>query len=1381
MSKTYGYRLKFYATDAGLRAKFQRAIDITNATWVDVSGEYAPDSTADPSSVGATISASGITIPSAGAGVGLVSDPGNSQRFTWLLDGSGVLPITLPTSGVGNYFVLENYAYVSGNKHAMIGSGLSDVDPSGIGYFIAFQADSAGPQPLYSFNGSGFSTGAGSIIAGLDKAVFSTEYGNDGTPYFSQTTSRWFDASNGDHGGHHVSDLGDFSQLTYSIIVGKRNTFSTSGLYTFEAYLYWSSEGEESEGGGGGDSDSSIGSQVLEDRYAALLIQDERVITANINLTDSTFTQTERIAGIPEPQQTTDLICSASGGQKNADYEIIITEPGFPDEAGFLWREKEETDFGYIGQGRDIVAERMFLVDSTTPHHMSSITTKAGVIVIAYGTYIDPTSSPIRVATYKGGDTFTSAIDIIDAAGNLDLQKSDADAGGTFAGCCLLYDSEADIVYLFVRVFLETPSSNMITQLYTYTSEDDGTTWVLQSENAIVPLDRFYSGLQARYYAYDNMQAIFVGKSILLIMSAYFNNGSTEAYSITTLASYDYGAHFYQIETVDSNAYDIAASGNVVIYRDPTSDGSDIKFKRFVSVQGWSAVSEVSLGSGTKYAGTELALLKRKNGEYVALLGTGGDTGDWASTTQKWSQNIQYVQGIDTDVEDAKIHFHPIISTHNDVIAFLETCIAEYQGGLFSFFRTDGGEHDEYLYALRLGGYSNMGLPDYYGDIFTGEVQAHYLWVGFGYTSASTITRYATAFFPTMFPDDFGATLTGSETLALGGGVTQPRRYRFGGTGTAGTSTIYATSGLGDDFAGTAIIEFEAGTANTTTLYTKGCGVGVIFDDLTHKVTAFVGFYKTGSNYYYRLMENSTTSLYVGQFAAVTSTLKFRLVFDGVDRTISLFVGDIYYFGSGEVSDIVRWSLVYRGSLTLSATTGSHRFQYDFGISSNDAGDYWDLYHIKAIEVLGDSYDISAVTAIADDTTDYRHPIIATSKSVYIQDQLSISWTKGPGKMGDKWIISPGYTYPIENLDGFKHPAKSSEWHSSTLTIDPIYIVYTLENGAPAQWQTPIIGVYLEKPNFPLAYLEGQKTTGGSWSSILTIDNRQGFAGLGYTTALASGLYGPGLMPSSDTDAAPRIIQHGELIGGYVTCYDGSGGFRNRPIRFNTEGVWAGSSSSSKKPIIYVDDWDTSFGTGTLDIIWPQSLSIINDITDAYVQIRLKITPEYALYGDDVFKLAKSVIGPVYLFPRKHSWGRMITRDQNYRLSTVQSGQRFAKKLGASRRKVQFAWAEYAGDDMNLLVSDPNYISITEEGEAIGLRESLPYLYEGLHEQLQGGVRCAVLATALMSGTDTIQTTDPKIILRGRITSSYQRNANLGKVAESEYWVIPTFEFEEEL
>ena len=58
----YGYRLRFYTTDDGLKAAFELALDPEGTTWEQASDEYAPDSTAD-TDVGATVAAAGITIP----------------------------------------------------------------------------------------------------------------------------------------------------------------------------------------------------------------------------------------------------------------------------------------------------------------------------------------------------------------------------------------------------------------------------------------------------------------------------------------------------------------------------------------------------------------------------------------------------------------------------------------------------------------------------------------------------------------------------------------------------------------------------------------------------------------------------------------------------------------------------------------------------------------------------------------------------------------------------------------------------------------------------------------------------------------------------------------------------------------------------------------------------------------------------------------------------------------------------------------------------------------------------------------------------------------------------------------------------------------------
>lgn len=231
----YGYRLRFYTTDDGLKAAFELALDPEGTTWEQASDEYAPDSAAD-TDVGATVAAAGITIPAAGTGVGVHGTPSGGQQWSWLLDGNGNIPLTLPTTGKGLYYLSVTHSH-SGANGTRVASGLCNTDPSGNGYFIGFQKDSSGPRAIYSYNNGVYTTGT--VTTGLNQATLRAGYKNSGTPTFTGMNSRWYDSGYSDYTSHYISLSNTIGTPVFSIVAAKSATMSSSAIVTLESILSW--------------------------------------------------------------------------------------------------------------------------------------------------------------------------------------------------------------------------------------------------------------------------------------------------------------------------------------------------------------------------------------------------------------------------------------------------------------------------------------------------------------------------------------------------------------------------------------------------------------------------------------------------------------------------------------------------------------------------------------------------------------------------------------------------------------------------------------------------------------------------------------------------------------------------------------------------------------------------------------------------------------------------------------------------------------------------------------------------------------------------------------------------------------------------------------
>lgn len=1340
MATYYGYRLKFYCTDDGPRAVFQGAANSDMSTWNDISVEYEPDSTADPESVGATVSADGISLPT---GSMIASKPSEAQRWVWLLDGSGNIPITIDPTTKGVIVVSTEVSSWTGHDDGAVGFWFGDTAPTlgagGLAYFIV-QTSSPNFNAERSYNDNSFLL----FIAAEPDLKYADMIMNYCDSVVTETIVSVYDSSlTLVDTTTTPTDLG-IATPAFALLAGHDGTASSTVVVNPVAYLYWSKAAFDVF------SSDSTGRQILEDYYNGLLIQDNRIVTSNISKFDSSYTEYERIPGIATVSSGLgNMRLIASGYQDDKIYDFYIKKPGFAVKAGFLFREKNETTYGYFGEESPLVSQRMVAVNTSSEcFYPSSVVTKNGRVIVCYGT----SSNTIRVNYYDGGQSFSSS-GVILSEDSYILEYIDLVAGTSSPCACLLYDENSDCVYLFARIYRESVDSGYpILQIASFVSYDDGETFDLQN------LECIERDIDALHFRYDRMVAIWVGRTIMLFISNVYNDGA-ENYYIASLASHDYGKNFKFIDNSEDDAYDISGSGNVIIYRRATVY-DNARIKKIYSVSAWSTIDYEELTN----MGAHFGITKKRTGEYTVAFGGSGDEADLYSTTDKWGQNI--FMRFDIISDSAFSGYRAAISTNEPTLALTQLSIVEYYGGYILFCKQSGGALENIFYCIFIGNYTNCALPKYMHE-FTGS--ASFVFQGFGEKFLSATTYDGTTNYPFQNPDSSIWSSSGTDTIALNVANLEPY---FNISASGSSPGKYYTHAIADGNEVLIDFQVERCDAASTGATSRGCGVEIdYYDGAVVGVNIFLEFYKSGSDYKYKLKDLlGSSTLYTGDFGT-DSILKFRIAYNRtyVGFYVSNSVGSNYY-------GAIKWSLVYQDDNVASSSSGSARFNLSWGIYSASSGNSFNLYYIHYFAKIGDEWDLSAITAINGSETDYRHPIKTSTSPKLLENLFYISWANGPAENGDSYEISPSYTYPIDNIDALKKPSKSLSWKADGETEQ--LIVYTPEEEAPAAWSSPNLGFYIEKPNFKTAYLQGRTTMAGSWTTLLTLNACEGFEDLAYTTTSAGGLYGPGLRPASDSDSAARPIQDGELVGGYVICDNGVTTII-RPIRHNTEGVWGGSSIVGKKPIIYVDDWDAAHGEGTLSIILPQHLLVLPDFTTDYVQFRIRIPAQDTYEGK--LSATKMIVGPVYLFPRAASWGRTVSRRQNYKTTKTQSGQRFSKRMGETQTVMQFAWAEYAGDDLGFLdSSDPDYITLIDGGEPVGFRESLPYLFESLHEQLQGGVRTAVLCLGLPSGTTPIKTNDPKKLLRGPITSEYTRNANLGREVASEYWTINTFEMEEE-
>lgn len=342
---------------------------------------------------------------------------------------------------------------------------------------------------------------------------------------------------------------------------------------------------------------------------------------------------------------------------------------------------------------------------------------------------------------------------------------------------------------------------------------------------------------------------------------------------------------------------------------------------------------------------------------------------------------------------------------------------------------------------------------------------------------------------------------------------------------------------------------------------------------------------------------------------------------------------------------------------------------------------------------------------------------------------LYAAFSGGALRTGDTWTIAPKYDYPRDHIYPHLYPSPRDEWRSTSDNVATEVMAWTFGNGTSpegfgaAEWGCAVLGA-----NFPAWKLQG-KDNAGTWQTLIDATVNDDFLQLPYR--LAFGATNAGAYVTVDLDGtaaqAARYIHENELAGATVRFRDvptvGNLYFR---VARNTSGYW--SISTGKKPVLFLEGFSGDYleETGTLDI-WPQnSIGIVRALgSTEYNKIRFVIVQSETV--DNQYRIGKLIIGPVYVFGRQYSKGRVLTRTANTLVNYTTGGASNAVVLGPTRRTVEFGWFE--GIDQTQIYTvdsshEPDYVITGDENDleyVSAARNDTPTGLDGLYTRLAGG------------------------------------------------------------
>ena len=306
--------------------------------------------------------------------------------------------------------------------------------------------------------------------------------------------------------------------------------------------------------------------------------------------------------------------------------------------------------------------------------------------------------------------------------------------------------------------------------------------------------------------------------------------------------------------------------------------------------------------------------------------------------------------------------------------------------------------------------------------------------------------------------------------------------------------------------------------------------------------------------------------------------------------------------------------------------------------------------------------------------------------------------------------------------------------------------------------------------NFPSSTLEGWN--GASWIVIKLMDHRINGAliPLRRDGIVFSPNYGS---PSG----FGRFFQKDELVGGYLIEQSTQ---KTLKISKNSAGMFTNILSDRIR--IVCKNAKATFSNGDYSIIPPAATHIIADATGEFEKYRLKISATKTHEGGH--RIGAIVIGPIAIFGKQYSRGRVIGHLPNQEIYEARDGSRMVEEKGPIRRRVDLSWVDFW--DLSAIQGDQagpqHYPASNTSTDPIGFVED-GTIIEGILRRTKGAaVTCVYLPKIkyLTSGS-LINLRSKDQFVYGRIVSSATRTAVFGNEDEDELVTIDTITIEEEV
>ena len=1077
------------------------------------------------------------------------------------------------------------------------------------------------------------------------------------------------------------------------------------------------------------------------DDLRGLLIHDPRIKHANLDASQSSYTQASPRPGVPEDQNSprSSMVFQTSGSQSaNQQLRFRIGEGGYPGTygrgAGGLW--KYENDSNWYGSdvynvitGRDWIEYIDNSLGSDNNDDPCLVRLEDGSVMAAYHHQTSLAGSRIRIKTMRPGGAWTTAAD---------LNPTPTAVAASFMNPCLLVLPGGRVALYY---WTADTSAN-VGQIQMQYSDDGGTTWTLGATACLTSAIDISSAASGYYLGRIRMARN--SGQILLVAELTTRDGSkTNPEVLTQWGSDDDGVNFTHVETfvADTNngqqpSVLALQSGGFVVYVASVTATSTVQYRLASAYEAMTTAGTTTMSGLT--GGSEVIDVFRDEDQTLYMLwhDVGADT---VQVVRSIDEGLNWIH-LDDAVSNAQAFYS--LADANTMLSTRELTATAVEGRmvvLSKFTTATGTKDDESIICLYGGGSSSVTLPSvaaYRRD--ANQMAFNRTWIDIEKPGDTA---------------DYSKVGAGTDTLTVNGltlstAVGQALYYDD-------TGSNIGTSSVADQVIVLAELDVQSGG----TLINDQIAINVVLADGTNDYNISVRMTASA----FRLWDNNAAAA-VGSDATVDMTA-------GVQLLIAIKNGKAatYYRLTGTSSDNARsWTNGPAGSLTSDTSSPAANSSISWGHRVIQAGESkWRLFHWSvqgaASQPLAEGF--------TNPTDLFSRPI--SRHPIGIDDGVKVSAIDGPGRESETWNIDTRYDYSVEHIDPTLAPSPRRRWRTTGETqADIVWDLHGLANDA--RYGSTTIGLYLGGINWRTGSLWG-KANGGSWVKLGDLDAAEGLQPLAFTRVGDS--VGPNVAGSVN---AAQYLQRNEYAGG---SFASSTSVVRRIVR-HTEGAF--SNSLTRRATLFLDgvaDSDPASGDGA---IWsPRMLAIAHHVSD-YRYLRLRIDAQTT--ADGYFEIGSCILGPLALFGSPYSWGRVIDNVANVELTTARDGTRYARGLGDPRRLVSFSWSEgvdtsatYSSSGTNAI---PDYLTgtSTSGAEPIGTPYDTPMVLSGVLTEINGAATPVVYVPAIARGTPNFAVYPQKAAsVYGRMTTPVRLETVQGDELGTEIMRVLNVEIEEEV